>query len=1145
MSFPEEAPFDIREELPLGVTVLAASAGTGKTYTIATLAARYVAAGLPLERLLLVSFTHAATGELRDRVRERLTDAHRALSDIAAGGPVPDDDELVQLLADASDTDFAAHRSRLARAVADFDAATITTTHGFCQEVLRSLGVAGDVDRHYHLLDDPAGLVDEVLADIYARDSLAAGPRVTLDEAREIVRLAIRNPTTPIAEPQVRHDAVAARVRLAQQAREEFDRRKCLGALLTFDDLLTRLRSALDGEGGPEIAQRLRRRYDVALIDEFQDTDPIQWAIVRRAFGGGDGKLVLIGDPKQAVYSFRGADVYEYLSAARAAAARRTLTANWRSGDGLVAAYDALFVNATLGHPEIVYRPVQAAANGRAARLAGLPSAVSLRIRVIRRDLESVALTGSKEYAESRCARANVIADLVAEIVAMLDAPAQIEHPPLDGGEVDRRSIEPHDLAVLVRTRWDADDVKAALNDAGVPAIVNATGSVFVSDAARQWLSLLEALERPADRRRAQLAALTPFVGWSPARVAGADAAAWEALHLRLRQWADVVGSGGVAALGEAALTGEGLLARLLGRVGGEREVTDLHHIAELLHAAAADGRQGITPLTSWLRRQVEAAEWAAGEPDAADRDGGEERQRRRLESDASAVRVLTIHSSKGLEFPVVFCPFLWTSRRHEENPALPVAFHGAPPDDRRMLDVSLFGGDYRRHRQRAWDEERGEELRLAYVALTRARCQAVVWWIGAWAESSSPLGRLVFARDKEDGTVPPAGRRTPTDKVALEEFGKIAGRAAGNVAVETTPPLREAHWEPPRGAAADLDVACLGRGLDDSWRRTSYSAIVAGQYEQRVASEGEEAVGADDALPGPAGGVAVADAGGTNLAIVPALLDQLPATARAGTLVHGVLEMTDFTAEDLEADLHRGIEERLARRSVEVGDPAALAAGLRAAIETSLGPLAGGLCLRDLGPADRLDELAFELPLVGGDEPSGEVTLDAVAAVIAAELPADDLLAAYPAELADPALRRVLRGYLTGSIDVVARIRQGDARPRFAVVDYKTNRLSRAEEPLTAWHHRPEALAAEMIRGHYVLQALFYSVALHRYLRWRLPDYDPERDVAGVLYLFLRGMTGPSTPRVDGVPCGVFGWRAPTTLVSRLSDLLEGGAPA
>jgi exodeoxyribonuclease V beta subunit len=207
--------------------------------------------------------------------------------------------------------------------------------------------------------------------------------------------------------------------------------------------------------------------------------------------------------------------------------------------------------------------------------------------------------------------------------------------------------------------------------------------------------------------------------------------------------------------------------------------------------------------------------------------------------------------------------------------------------------------------------------------------------------------------------------------------------------------------------------------------------------------------------------------------------------------------------------------------------------------LETPLGPLVDDMALREFGPGDRLDEISFELPLVGGDTPSGDLSLSDIASVLRTHLGADDLLAPYADRLADPSLDNTLRGYLTGSLDLVLRL-PGD---RFAVVDYKTNWLGGSSgTEASAWDYRPTALTAEMYRAHYPLQALLYSVALHRYLRWRLPAYDPTKQFAGVLYLFVRGMSSPSFPKVGSQPCGVWGWRPPAMLVEALSDLFEQG---
>jgi exodeoxyribonuclease V beta subunit len=681
---------------------------------------------------------------------------------------------------------------------------------------------------------------------------------------------------------------------------------------------------------------------------------------------------------------------------------------------------------------------------------------------------------------------------------------------------------------VLVRRNTDAELVRAALGEAGVPAVLNGAGSVFETRAADGWLRLLEALERPTSPVRAHAAALTPFLGWTAEQVAGADDDRWEDVHGRLHRWAHVLRDRGVAALAERVFATERVPARVLATTDGERRMTDLRHIGELLHAAAMEEGLGTSALTSWLRRRIADAQ----------RELGIEERSRRLESDAAAVQILTIHRSKGLEFPIVYLPFAWhpspVSKARE-----PVTFHEGR---RARVDVGLEGPGYRRHREQSISEQRGEDLRLLYVALTRARHQAVVWWTGSKDSRFSPLGRLAFFRG-DDGTVAEQGDRVPADAAAVERFEQLAALSGtpGRIAVERASVGAPVVWSPPLDEGGDLAASRFDRRLDRDWRRTSYSDLTARSHEPRVASEPEEDILGDEPDEGVPAGAAAGGDGDAALRAVPVLLSDMPGGTRVGTLVHDVLEAADFAAPDLRAELTAHVARARARRAVDLGDTEAAVDGLVAALETPLGPLAGGRRLRDVQRADRLDELTFELPLAGGDDAHGEVTPPAIGAVLARHLAPDDPVAPYAARLDDPALRHAVRGYLTGSIDLVLRVPGGDG-PRFAVVDYKTNRLGALDEPLTAWHHRPAALAEEMQRAHYVLQGLLYTVALHRFLRWRLPGYAPDRHLAGVLYLFLRGMTGPATPVVDGTPCGVFSWRPPDAAVVALSDLLDTG---
>ncbi len=750
---------DAGGRLPAGVTVLEASAGTGKTYTLAALAARArIAHGTPLQRLLLVTFTRIATGELRERVRERLVSDERELARALAAAPAPADPELRER-----------HQSPASRkALSSFDSATIATTHGFCQEVLLGLGIAGDLEPGSAVVADAGDLLDEVVDDLYVRRFRRDGqallgrdgrPLIDRREAAEIALAAVENPLAPIVSAPGEREQT--RLRLAEAVRTELARRKRALAVMTYDDLLTSLHAALTGPGGEAVAQRLRDRYDAVLVDEFQDTDPLQWEIMRRAFGSGPGALVLIGDPKQAIYAFRGADVYAYLQAARTATHHATLDVNWRSDQGLIDACDALFGGAQLGHEGIVYRRVRAALEHAGPGLSGAPCDTPLRVRVVHRDEPGLALT-ARGFMRNQSGREHVARDLAGDVVALLSA----------GARLRERAVAPGHVAVLVRTNRNAALVREALDAAGVPAVINGAGSVFSAPAARDWLALLAALERPGSPARARAAALTGFLRWSAAQVATAGDDAWDGVHRRLHEWARVLRADGVAALLEEIGHVEDLAARVLGLAGGERRMTDLRHVGQLLHGVAVAEQLGSTALTAWLARRID---------EAADDTGDEERSRR-LESDAAAVQVLTIHRSKGLEFPIVYLPFLWEPGFIPDD-AHPVVFHDPDAADARTIDVALGGADYRRHRDRSKAEQRGEDLRLAYVALTRACHQVVLWWAGSYDSRDSPLGRLLFARG-EHGEIATSGGSSPTDTAVVARLVQLAEAAPGCVSV-------------------------------------------------------------------------------------------------------------------------------------------------------------------------------------------------------------------------------------------------------------------------------------------------------------------------------------------------------------------------
>ncbi len=1151
--------FDLTGPLPRGTTVLEASAGTGKTYTIAGLVTRYVAEGAArVEELLVVTFGRAATGELRSRVRERLVAARDALADPAAARGHRD--PVVRALAqpapgaagDAGDAEVARRRARLAAAVASFDAATVATLHQFCQQVLGGLGTGAHVDPGATLVEDLSDVLEQVCDDLYLRfagyaeRTGAAGVPFDRDAALAVARAAVAHPGARL-EPAARVPGSPAdlRVRFAAAVRAEVQRRKESQRALSFDDLLALLGGALaDPVTGPVARERLRSRYRVVLVDEFQDTDGVQWEVLRRAFHG-HVPLVLIGDPKQAIYAFRGADVRTYLEAAGAADARATLGTNFRSDPALLEGVQGLLRGAVLGEEGIVVREVRAA-HAVAALLPEDPAPVQLRV-LPRTGLPTTRAQGLPAVGAVRAA---VAADVAEQVVDVLTSGARVRRP-RDDAAARSRPLTPGEVAVLVRTRPQAVLVQEALRRRGVPCVLARGPSVFGTPAARDWLCLLEALEQPHRAPRVRRLALSSFVGADAARLAADGAALTDAQAERLRAWAPVLAARGVAGLFAAVAEEQRLAERLLAVEGGERLLTDLRHIAETLHAEALRLGLGLASLLSWLRARVEEA---AGDLD--------QERSRRLDTDRAAVQVATVHASKGLEFEVVLVPFAWDEPSGGPRDRLPVA-HG--PDGARVLHVGGPGSPGLAEVCAAEDaEQAGEELRLLYVALTRAVSRLHVWWAPASTTPGSPLHRLLLA---DDPAHPPRTLPVPGDGEVLARLGACARPGSGVRVVPVDPP-GTATYTPPREEVAALAPASFDRDLDTTWRRTSYSGLTRAAHEAAhpaggapgllpatsprpvpsVASEVERGARDDEGDVEDAG-TAARPAGAREEAwhAVPSPMADLPGGAGFGTVVHGVLEHFDPAAPDRRAHLAA-----LARAQDAGALAEPLADALPAALATPLGPLAGGVAWQDVPVADRLAELEFELPLAGGDRAGQRADRDGspprlgeVAGLLRHHLGADDPVRPYAEALQEPVLAaEVVSGYLTGSIDAVLR-RGAGASARYLVVDHKTNRLAGPGEALTAWHYRRAALDEAVREAHYPLQALLYCVALHRFLRWRQPGYDPEVHLGGVLYLFLRGMCGPGVEAEPGqAPPGVWSWRPPAALVLDLSDLLAGRRP-
>ena len=1077
--------FDPAGPLPSGTVLLEASAGTGKTHAIAALATRYLAEGVVgADRLAVISFSRIASSELRSRVRSRLQTTRDLLAASLRGQRLDDLDATDALLTSGDSAELLSRHARLVRALTALDGAAIMTIHEFCQAMMAELGVLAQADPQATLVEDVGILLDQITDDLYLKryGSAPQGPPFELATARGLARDAVELGEARLVPSDARGVA-AERLAFAHEVRAVLALRKRRLGVFTFDDQLLRLRDSLADADSDAAVERLRRRCQVVLVDEFQDTDPVQWSILRQAFDG-HRPLVLIGDPKQAIYGFRGADVTAYQQAVATAERRYSLTVNHRADAGVVAATNALFHNVALGEG-IDVPPVEAAREG--SRLPGETAA--LRLRCI----------APQDALDASSARAWVNSDLVAEVVRMLSGEVW-----LTAGEGERE-LQAADIAVLVNTNRRGRELAEALTAAGVAVAFSGSDSVFSSEAAQDWLTLLRALVEPR-RQHTRAAILTDFLGGDLGDLATADDARLAGWGAVLQDWSRLLARDGVAALFAAIEQQSGLVERVLAQPFGERRVTDYRHLAELLHARYSAGQRGQS-LVSWLAETIASVEQAAD-------------RTRRLETDRRAVQIMTVHKAKGLQFPVVLIPQAADLHLPDDEGGK-LVFH----DGERVLDLGGLGTTGRADRLRQHDlEAAADRLRSLYVAITRAESQVTLWWARTKRNTeASSLHRLLF-RDRVAGGAPAPAY--PTDS----HPGELPWLTAAGILVEDCPPATTVRLLATNEPSATLVAPGWQRQVDQLWRRTAYSGLTAAVHARGPLLPLDAPVLDDeptDEAPAPA------VANGT-----PSPMADLPGGAAFGSLVHHILENLDWYAPEpadepaLRERLQAATTAALARYPLaEVAAPR-LADALLPSLLTPLGRLADGRCLAQLPIADRLSELDFEYPL---GHSRSTTTLGEVAGLLRRWLPPDDPLVGYADELEHPGLAdQVLRGFLNGSIDSVLRV-PGPAGPRFVVVDYKTNRLGGAPELLLE-HYRADAMAREMIRSHYPLQALVYCVALHRFLAGRLPGYLPEQHLGGVGYLFVRGMGGGSSA---GPETGVFSWFPPAGLVVELSELL------
>ena len=1145
--------FDINSPLPFQKRVLLeASAGTGKTFNLTSLVARYVAEeDLKIDQLLMVTFTNAAASEMRERTRAKLSDALAALESDISPDLVKQEDIWMKNIVDCTGDIREERKSRLRDAISTVDSATIATIHGFFQQALREVGLRSADSASSEVAQGKDSLGRQILRDELVTmfsagevNLMAALPDKTPNDLEKAILEIIKGLNSNIsatAAPDGSEDPVANEwSAFVNQIRQKINEQRMSSGTLSFDDLITGLRDLLKPENplSKDVIEGMRARYRLVLIDEFQDTDDTQWDIFSNIFDVEYMKsvqgtvrsnetflaMIMVGDPKQAIYRFRGADIAAYLKAVEDSNLERfEMKRNFRSDRNLIMGLNRWFhgerdangeyTGFKFGNRNIAFIQVDAAKKGAGSGLT-----------ISGHENESKALqfrwisTDQKPAPTVKILRPRIAEDLCNHVTLLLNNGTIPDKR--DGAVVERR-VQPGDISILVRTHVDAEPIVEALRARGIPVVKSNVGSVSQSEAVIQLRTLLSAMASPNDSRRVKALALTWFVGYSFKDLL--DDKKIVDLGLRCNEWAKQLLDLGIVGFYQTLRAEESAVASISLSIEAERRLTDLEHLAELLHSRTSGKKLSAASVLRYLDE-------LAGEDDESDE------LLRRIDSDAKAIQITTMHASKGLEYPIVLIPF---PKAPNTKGAQVFTY-----ENRRLVNAapnsSWVVGDLNEETRKAIAQEEieGDDLRLMYVAFTRAKHQLVVWWANSKGMATSPLSRLLFGNHDDitektkikDGDDARNAFTKMQNQIGLDdndqELMHVTELAIDDASIVPldSPDLADHSI----GQSSEFPTQAVRNW---NWRRWSFSSLSSSLKHEDSDShrggfdEGESTIDSESSIP----------TSGLNYS-GPGLFE-MPASAEFGTLVHEILEKVNFTSSTLKEDLIETISgygsETL--RGIDVNN---LAQGLLDSLCTQLDPLVPGFQLVTLDSRDRLAEMDFHFTLA-----KPEVSAEQIAMAAADEQ--SSLFAEYFGQLAQKWSAdggRNIAGLMTGSIDLLFRVRSED-RHKYFVVDYKSNRLHTPGEVVSHSSYGVDSMKKAMEEHHYPLQALFYCVALHRFLSMRVSDYDIDRDLGGAGYLFVRGMVGPETPIVNGIHNGVLAWRPSTQTILNISALLGGEA--
>ena len=1200
-------PFDIFSTRLQGVKLIEAGAGTGKTYTIAGLFLRCVIElKLAVDQILVVTYTNAATEELKSRIRRRLLEARDGIARQQS-----EDRFIGEVIARYSaDTEALSH---LDAAIIDFDRAAIHTIHGFCARILHEHAFEAGSLYDTELLRDTSGLYREIADDFWRRHVIEAPPefigflatekkitgpshftellslvnvpgltilpdvqpfsldclesyrRLFLQVASawrrcrwavlELLRSPLLNavvyggtrpgPTgrstktailadrmdvfcrsgavgfplfagfekftrkvvlksTKKNQPAPAHEFFDLCQKLQDEgfslgremehflihlqreffdfARRALEQKKTGGSLRSYDDLLLQVHRGLETEKNDALnplTRMIRRKYRAALVDEFQDTDSMQYQIFHRLFTGPERLLFMIGDPKQSIYGFRGADLFSYLHAAGEADEGYTLQRNWRASPGLIEAVNTVFTH----HEKPFFY------DGIAFQRA-IPGHTSASKKEREPSLHLWYLPGAGEKPLNKTDAERIISEAVAAEISEL---------------VSYRGhcLPTEAIAVLVRTNRQARTVKASLNDRGVPAVLYGAGNIFDSDEAEHLQRLLHGVLEPGNERRFRAALAADMLGVSANQIEyeSAEEQSWEIRRARFREYAELWRRRGFLKMFRRMLFEEHIPSRILAFQDGERRMTNILHLTELLHRKSIVDGLGSEELLGWLasRRDPSAARL--------------EEHQLRLESDDRAVKIVTIHKSKGLEYPVVFCPFTWEGAA-AVRPGK-VLVHDPHKPTSRILD--LGSERFSRHQALYTQEVLAENLRLLYVAMTRAKRSCYLVWGRINTAETSALAYILHGSDPQAAPEPLAALQAHMaacdDAALLGGLEELVAKSNGTIGLRILGEPRRLRLKKAIAGEKALNCRYYSARFSRSWKVTSYSALTAGHEIDTEKAESDllERMRDGERSPGPV-------EGGSELSGTPSIFS-FPRGTRAGIFFHDLLEQIDFINES-ENYRNGVVRDRLQAHGFDSRWVPAVRRAVDNVLDSRLtaGPLS--FSLNTISRNRRIDEMEFYIPLKKITPRRLERLFHRGGTGHLSEGFADSLgkLRFSPAE-----------GYLKGYIDLVF-----EHEGRTYLLDWKSNFLGP-----TIDQYGPDQLNRTMGAEHYELQLHLYALALDRYLRLKVTNYRYDMNFGGAIYIFIRGVSEP-----PGSESGVYYHRPHPDTIKALAEGLIPAAP-